>query len=264
MRALFPVLTFMLLAGTSCKHDVETYTSDALTDYLPLTQGKYITYQLDSTVFIGFTLNPELRRYQEKNVVGAPFTDNLGRQSFPIYRSLRDSAGTQPWTAAGTYFITPTDKTIEVVENNLRTVRLSLPVKTEFSWKGNGYLPDDAYEPAYNFDNDNSIKLWDYRYDALQTENIGGAAIADVLSVQHINDSQNVATLFKAEVDTVKAWRDFSVDKYAKGIGLVYQELIMWDLEPQSNINYSTSPPTITYAPYYRGFGVRRTLLEHN
>lgn len=265
MRAFIAGIALLLLTTASgCKHEVETYTSETLADYLPLTEGKYIIYQLDSTIFIGFTLSADVHHYQEKQLVGAPIADNNGRQTFPVYRYLRDSAGSLPWAVAGTYYITPTGKTMEVVENNLRTVRLTLPVKPGFSWKGNGYLPDDAYAPAYDFSNDNSLNVWEYTYGTPGTETMGNTTLKDVVPVLHISDTLNVKSDFKAAVDTLPAYRDFSVDKYAKGIGLVYQELVLWELEPNSSIDNSTRPPSRTFSPFYKGFGVKRTLLEHN
>ncbi len=47
---------------------------------------------------------------------------------------------------------------------------------------------------------------------------------------------------------------DYAVDKYAPNLGLIYQELILWENQP--NIGGSS--------PYKVGFGVKRTILEHN
>ena len=93
-----------------------------LSDYLPLQVGKYITYELDSTIFTNFGTVVAVHSYQEKQVFDAQVPDNLGRPSYRILRFLRDVSGTQGWSPAGAYFITPTDKTVEVIDNNLRVI----------------------------------------------------------------------------------------------------------------------------------------------
>jgi hypothetical protein len=40
-----------LFSITSCEKETEEFKTEAITDYLPLAVGKYITYRLDSTVF---------------------------------------------------------------------------------------------------------------------------------------------------------------------------------------------------------------------
>jgi hypothetical protein len=254
----------LLTVAASCKHEVETYSTEIVSDYMPLSPGKYITYQLDSTVFTGFGKYLEVHSYQEKNLVDAPYTDNLGRPGFRIIRYLRDSAGRQPWMVSGTYYITPTDKTVEVVENNLRTVRLALPIKPGFSWHGNNYLPDDVYEPTYNFSNDNALNTWEYAYGEPTAETIGDSTLDQVLPVYHTDEADNTAGDFEVLIDTSYASRSFSMDKYAKGIGLVQQDLILWDYQNIPKIDRTAAPPTTTYDPFYTGFGVRRRMLDHN
>jgi hypothetical protein len=250
MRARIFSAVLLLVVAAGCKHEVESYTSEPLSDYLPLTIGKYITYQLDSTVFTGFGRNEEVHHYQEKQEVAAQFTDNLGRPSYRINRYLRDSAGTQAWQVAGTFFITPSEKTIEVVENNLRTVPLALPIKKGFSWKGNEYLPFRPYNDQYDFSSDINFdpSNWEFTYasvgDALS---LNGQNLSDVITVTQIDEETEGS-------DVLLSGKTFWQDKYAKGIGLVYQERVMWEREP--NVDNSD--------PFKIGFGVTRTLLEHN
>jgi hypothetical protein len=59
----------------------------------------------------------------------------------------------------------------------------------------------------------------------------------------------------KPTFDLPASEKSFAVDKFAKGIGLVHQELILWQFEPNQN-GSGTS--------YKVGFGVKRTMLDHN
>lgn len=266
MRANFSrilTLTFIAVFIFGCKKQTEKYESATLADYLPLQTGKYITYRLDSMVFTNLGLVQETHKYQEKQVVDAQFNDNAGRNSYRILRYLRDSAGLNAWRPANVFYITPTDKTIEVVENNLRSVRLALPIKEGYSWKGNQYLADEPYAGEYSFSNDNFMVAWDFTYTGPTTESINGKTIPDVLTVNIAEESGNIDNNFKVVKDTSYAFRNFSVDKYAKGIGLVYQELVMWDHEPNKKPDPSKNPP-YSFAPFNRGFGVKRTMIDHN
>lgn len=195
MRArIFAAL--LLLTATGCRHEIETYSSEPLSGYLPLAVGKYIIYELDSTVFTNFGRNIEVHRYQEKNVVDAPFTDNLGRAGFRLIRYVRDSAGTQPWVNTGTYYITPTEKTIEVVENNQRVVRLIQPIREGTTWHGNQYLPFDLYSPKFEFDNDDNMDKWEFIYaSTTDTFSYKQQNLTGVLKVRHIDEREVVDTV---------------------------------------------------------------------
>ncbi len=261
MRAnLFRCLGIVLFSVFffSCKKETETiddfaHQTERLTELLPLQPGKYIIYRLDSIVFVNFAANQEIHYYQEKQLIDAQITDNLGRPSYRVLRFLRDTAGTESWRSAGSYFITPTAKTIEIIENNLRKVKLATPVQQDLSWKGNQYLPTKPYHGFYNFSNDNAIANWEYSFSSVdETMVLNGTTINNVFTVSQVDESQN--TPFDSSNPPSYASRTFAEDKYAKGIGLVYQELIMW--EYQANLGNPT--------PYFIGFGIKRSMIDHN
>lgn len=52
-----------------------------------------------------------------------------------------------------------------MIEDNLRFIKMHMPLKEGFSWKGNRYLPTGPYQPKYNFTIDNNIDDWDFYYD---------------------------------------------------------------------------------------------------
>lgn len=249
MRAQF---LFSLLASIvlfSCDKETEEFKTESLSTYLPTQTGKYITYRIDSTVVLNFGANIVVRSYQEKHQVDAQITDNLGRSSYRVYRFIRDTNGTTAWKPSGSYLITPSDNTIEVIENNLRFLKLTGPIRKGNTWTGNKFLPTDPYGILYEFFNDDGIVDWEYTYTDLGSNTtINGKQYADVLTVQHIDDVANIP----ATIDAV-GYKNYSVEKYAKGIGLIFQELIMLEYQP------SSSP-----RPGYKGFGVKRTIIDHN
>ena len=118
------VLLFLLTTGLFACNEKEEFTSAAVTDYMPLAVGKYITYRLDSMVFTNFGRTTEIHKYQVKHQVDALITDNQGRPAYRVFRYLRDSAGVESWQPAGSYFITPLSDQVEVAEDNLRFIKL--------------------------------------------------------------------------------------------------------------------------------------------
>ena len=247
-----------------CDKKTEEFTSASLSDYLPLQVGKYITYRLDSTVFTNFGTVTVVKYYQEKQIVDAKITDALGRDSYRILRFLRDTAATQPWAPAGTYSITPTDKTIEVIENNLRFVKLVMPVKQDFTWKGNNFLADKAFGSIYSFDiADAGMADWDYSYSSTESSMVlKGQTFNNVLTVDVDISDPFFNTNFDPNSNSVNitntsspAYATYLQDNYAQGIGLIYQRFIMWEYQPPNGSNQTGAKI---------GFGVKRSIIDHN
>jgi hypothetical protein len=241
-----------LFSFTSCEKKTEEFTTDAIADYLPLAVGKYITYRLDSTVFTNFGRNTEIHKYQVKHVVDVQMSDNLGRPSYRIQRFLRDSIGTQPWVENGTYFITPLTDQVEVIEDNLRYIKLHLPFKLNTDWKGNKYLSDRPFASVYTFSNDDGMNDWDYNMETFdEIISIGNKPINEVYTIFQIDEAMNApVTDYK-----VGGWRTLATEKYAKNIGLVSRDFILWEYQPNSS-GVGVGPTT--------GFGIKMWMIEHN
>src|SRR5438045_8243892 len=103
MRISLPIfiLAFFAFNFLSCSKKNEEFQSAPLSDYYPLQVGKYITYRVDSTIFTNFGRATQLHSYQVKHSIEAQLTDNLGRPAYRVFRYVRDTAGTQPWTPNG-------------------------------------------------------------------------------------------------------------------------------------------------------------------
>lgn len=241
----------LLFSITSCEKKTEEFTSEPVADYLPLAVGKYITYRLDSTVFTNFGTITETHRYQVKHVVDAQVTDNLGRPSYRIIRYLRDSAGTQPWVENGTYFVTNLSDQAEVIEDNLRYIKLHLPLKVNTDWKGNKYLSSDPFASLYTFNNDDDMNDWDYNIESFDPSiTIDGNTVNDVYTVFQIDESFNAPVTDTRQIGS----RTLAQESYAKNIGLVTRDFILWEYQPPRN----------SLPGYYTGFGIKMWMIDHN
>jgi len=202
MRLPFTCFCLAVIAVSflfSCTKKIEEFQTASLNDYYPLGVGKYITYRLDSTVFTNFGQNTEIHSWQEKAVIESQIPDNLGRPSYRVFRYLRDTSGLQPWTQAGVYFITPLPDQVEVIEDNLRFIKMHLPIKEKFSWRGNSYLNFEPYSALYSFTNDNDMDLWDYHYENIHDVfQYNQATLADVVNIVQIDEKFTLDTAIVA------------------------------------------------------------------
>src|SRR6187455_529068 len=170
MKYRLSIVAILIITLFSCS-EKEEFATEALLEYMPLQPGKYITYRMDSLVFTNFQRDIEVHSYHVKHVVDSEIKDNLGRPSYLVYRFLRDTAGTSEWVSNGSYYVTPLRDQMEVVENNLRFVKLHAPIREGNSWMGNKYLPNDPYASfGYTFGNDDNMKNWEYVYDLFEPE----------------------------------------------------------------------------------------------
>ena len=191
----FSLFAIAVISLFSCTKKIEEFQTASLNDYYPLAAGKYITYRLDSTVFTNFGQNTEVHSWQVKHVIDAQITDNLGRPSYRVFRYLRDTAGTQPWVQAGAYFITPLSNQVEVIEDNLRFIKIHLPITEKFSWRGNSYLNFEPYSSLYSFTNDNDMDLWDYHYESIHDNFIyKQQTLNDVVNIVQVDEKFTLDT----------------------------------------------------------------------
>jgi len=337
---------FISLVFFSCKKQTEViddydYQTERLTEIMPLEVGKFIIYQTDSLVFTNFNRVEETHYYIEKDTIDGKFTDAMGRTSYRITRYLKDLSGTKPWFTSGTFFVTPTEKNVELIEDNLRFVRLALPLREGTTWKGNLYLSAEPYQKLYEFNNDNGMENWDYRFTKTNDVfNYNSTQLNNIVTVTGINisslpDTVTVAgtsvnlsgktsvylrgtttdtiilsaappapntspflTVYNrsdqpAKLDNISIpagmgrkyefaggkWtfgdkengtridvltselpygsKYLLVDKYAKGVGLVYQEYVLWEYE----YKFTT---TGADDGVKKGFGVKRRMINHN
>lgn len=156
MRKIFLLITIITtVIFSACKKHRRFYSCICLKDYYPLQIGKYITYNLDSTVFYQFWSrngDTQLRAYQ----VDALITDNLGR---PPTASSVISVIPQPTPGSpdNTFMAVLTESSAEFIENNLRYLKLKSPVRNGFSWKGNTYIDTYSLNSDVKYLDD-----WDY------------------------------------------------------------------------------------------------------
>ncbi len=237
-------ILMIIIAIASCKKSTEELALTPISDYAPLTVGKYITYSLDSLIFTNFGTVEAHRIYEVKYVIADSTTDNLGRKAFRIFRYIRTiPAGV--FSADNTFLAVNTGSTFEFTENNLRYVKLVQPIKEDNSWKGNSAIDVTTVIPGIR--DFTYLADWDYTYSNVGLTSpipIGNFNLPNTITV----NQRDVSTNLPINASTLIASKDFSKEIYAKNIGLVYREFIHWE--------YQQGAKT--------GYGITLKMIDHN
>ncbi len=238
------VTTFILLY--SCSKVSETISSASINEYSSLQVGKTYLYRLDSTITAAFGASLIVKSYQAKDSIEAAFTDNLGRQSFRIFRYIRDTSAIQPWRFAATYVATPTDQTLEYVDNNMRFVKLHAPIKEGYTWKAHSFIDTKSTNSTVRY-----LDEWEYEYrDIEQPYTVLRKTYDSTITVFQRDETVPSGPFNPA----VFQQKDYGIEVYAKNIGLVYKEFLHWTWNvSSSNAGYEDG-----------SYGVKLQLISHN
>lgn len=235
---------------SACKKETEDFKTPAISEYVPLQVGKYITYQLDSFRYLPFSTQGVTISYQVKFLVDAEITDNLGRPAFRIVRMIRPDAGTA-WTPDNSFTAINTGTGYEFVDNNLRFIKMKAPIKNGYSWKGNSYIDvtsTDPNSPVFTY-----LDGWDYTYDSLNAPLTLGAISVD----STVKVAQRDEVIGNPDDPGSYSEKNYGVEYYAKGIGLVYKKIFHSEYQPPT-----TSGGSGYYSDASKGFTL--TMIDHN
>ncbi len=203
MHVVFMLVLLFSVSSCRKKEEESVAAIDLGKAYYPETLGKFVVYDVDSTWYNELTFQPTTVKYRIKEKFTQVFTDNENKPAIRIERYIKlfnpakpyDSI---PYTIKDVWQANVSDKSVEVVEENIRYVKLVFPIKEGQTWKGNvrNTLSERTYKIEYSD----------------RSENINGVALNQVLSVKQIDFPTLISYQYEQE-------------KYAKGVGLVYREI---------------------------------------
>ncbi len=192
-----------------CGKDTETLPLTPINELYPMQGGKTFTYRLDSSVLINFGASFVTRSYLIKDSIESTFLDNAGRKSFRIYRYITDTLQAKPFQYSTTYYTTVDTNKIEVVNNNLRFISLVNPVSENTSWGGNNFIAQPSISTNVSYAN------WNYQYQNIDQPFTVKKGIF-----------QNTTTVLQVADSSIYG-KKYSVEVYAKGVGLIYKEMML-------------------------------------
>lgn len=216
---LFSIFALTFLA--SCTPELEDYQGNLEgPKYFPLTVGNTWIYRVDSVIYDNQGLKIDSVFQFIKETITGKYVDEAGDEVFRIERSARDISG-GGWEVISIWNASKNEKAAYRTENNLKFLKLTFPLTLNKSWEGNIFFPSDivvriAGEPIKMYQN------WGkYKYTAVN-ENL----------MLEGNVYQNVTTVLQSDMEN-KISKRYSVEKYAKDLGLIYKE--MWILDTQKS-----------------------------
>ena len=246
-KVFFFLIPISVVFFSSCKKSTEVFDTAPLSDYYPLTIGKYITYNLDSTVvYQNFGQTQTVSSYQVKLVVDALVADNLGRPAYRIIRYIRKTPA-NAWAPDNTFMAVNTGTSMEFIENNFRLLKMIAPIHEGNTWKGHTYIDTYSLNSTVKYLDD-----WDYTWDSLNyPARVGALTIDSTVKVAQRNEiignPSNPGSYSEVNIGE---------EKYAKGIGLIYRKFLHMEYQP---------PVPGHPGAYADGsYGVTMTMIDHN
>lgn len=231
---------FLASCGEELVEPGDSFTGKS---FFPMEVDKFITYQVDSTVYDNFSNTVYESSAQVREWVESEFVDNEGRPAFRIARQTRADENTS-WDNATTKmtYAVVNDQSVERVVDNLRTLPLTFPVEDNKQWQGNAFI--DSQEPELQIYND-----WLYRYFGKGLpQTINGNAFDNTVSILQ-NDYSNLQEYI------------YSKEIYAENVGLISKELSFLTLE-------SSSLPPLESDPWpgraNTGYTVKWNIIDFN
>ena len=217
-RNLLPHLSLatMLALLVACSGKKEEIVTPDLSEYFPLQPGKYITYRLDSTVTTQFGADTTVRSYRVRDLVDAQITDGLGRKSYRIFRHITDTAGKAAYAPNNTFMAVPVGADwVEYTENNLRFMKLRFPIMEGFEWPGNSFIDVTSIGSPVRY-----LADWRYTYqDVGKPFTVMGKTYPETITILQRDEVTPEGPFNKS---FYKQW-NYSIEVYAKGIGLIYK-----------------------------------------
>jgi hypothetical protein len=221
-------------------------------DFFPLELGREYIYAVDSFIFrtIAGGLRVDTVRLWRREFAFDSLSDDTGAAVYRFERSERYRPDA-PWTPRGVFSAQREATRAMRTEENLRLIPLIFPPLEGRRWNGNQYVASDtriivAGESLELF------KGWDYRIlSGAQAETIGERNYESVVAVRMAD--------FESLVE-----RRLVIEKYARGVGLVYREYLIADTQCRQCCAGNTSQclDIDWFAKAEKGFLMRQTLID--
>ncbi len=237
----------MILAVISCEKESAALEPEKIKDYYPLGIGKYVKYRLDSTVYLSLGTKKEIHAYLVQDNIDAVITDNLGRPSYKVKRSIRSNSDTTKWKGLMSYLVTCDSKRLEVVQDNQRYLQLMEPVSNGFSWQGNAFVNTGGI-PEIQY-----LAGWKYTYENIRRP----FTLNSVVYNETITVNQRADTSGKPSNKNFYFEINHSKEVYSKNIGLIFKDFLHESWQP---------PNASSTVGYYESnsYGIRLTIIDHN
>lgn len=257
MRNIFFLFVTLVLTFLACKPTTipDDFSPDYKFDYFPLEVGLVRHYEVDSVLFRTDDPRFDTIYTQIQEVITNILENNNGDDVFRIERSER-TQDTLPWLITDIFTEQKDGNNIYRKEEDIRQLKLTFPPTAFKTWDGNAEIP---YNKTVMVAGENiaMFKNWDYKILSVdEPEEINGQLYDNVLTLQLANHN-----------DSNIEYR-YGVEKYARGVGLVYRELWILDTACRACCNAATGelPAECLELPWElradEGFILKQTIAQ--
>ncbi len=214
-------------------------------EYFPLAVGKYRVFQIDSILFdtiAGKIKTDSFRTFLKEEIVDT-FKNGLGETVFRIERYERKKAS-DVWTVRDVASAERSKANAIRTEQNFRLIKMTFPLRVRQSWKSTLYV-DDEIEVKAGKKDIQMFKNWESEVKEIGKEtSLLGKKYSDVLTITQADDENQI------ELRRV-------TEKYAKGIGLIANEMEILDTQ-------AAGSSATWRKKAQKGFIVKQYLIEYN
>ncbi|MFT6740636.1 MAG: hypothetical protein ACJAVF_002145 [Paraglaciecola sp.] len=216
MKYLLAISTFLFLF--SCKTEKDTFQLETGEEYFPLTVGKYVEYEMDSTIY-----DPNGMEMVRQSItqLREEIVDTLRNANDELIYKIEQFTrfgDTTPWTIQNVYTTSITNNQAQRTEENLKFIKMTFPLRDNQSWNGNAFI-DEGTIVTVAGETIEMFKGWDYRVKEVDlVDTIGGQIFEPVVLIEQA-DNENAIELRR------------SVEKYAPNVGLIYKEISIFDTQ---------------------------------
>jgi hypothetical protein len=239
---------FSLSLLESCKREVYEFPQSD-TSYFPIDSGTYAIYNVEYVLYNDFESRVDTFNYLLKELVGETETDNQGKPYRRIERYILNDSSTS-WEFRQVWAAQLLGNFAYRIEDNQRFVTISFPLFKGKEWDGLVYIRKDTTIsiPGGTID---MYKDWgNFKVLSLdEPEFIAGINYDSVLTIQRVEKINNIE-------------RRYSLEKYAKNIGLISRQDSILDTQCGGNIATCINTPWALKAE--KGFILNMQLIETN
>jgi hypothetical protein len=136
----------LIVMVVSCKKDNSQKINFGY-QYFPVNEGHYNVYDVKSIIHDDAVSLHDTTILQIKEVIGEAFTDEEGETALKLYRYKRNTSQDN-WMINDVWVVKRTNETAEVVEENIRYIKMGFAISYQQYWDGNA-LNNKTKEECY-------------------------------------------------------------------------------------------------------------------
>ncbi len=219
--SILAIFGLFCLVITACGSNESETLPNLGKEYYPLTIGQSATFDLDSVIYDPqpSKIQVDTYRWQAREVLNDTLRSKTGQLTYIVDRSIKTAASLN-WTPRETFGASLTTDHALLSENNLTYIKFPTYFSVGTNWDGNLFNDvatklDVAGEILEPFS-----KKWTFEVVSFgKAEKVGTKDYSDVLTIRAQSDP------------AILTEKRYSLEKYAKSIGLVYREIQILDTQ---------------------------------